>query len=55
MTDDLTNRRKGGLLGGLRRSFLTGLIVVLPITLTIYLIWAVIGWLDGWILPLMLS
>ena len=51
MTDDLTNRRKGGLLGGLRRSFLTGLIVVLPITLTIYLIWTVIGWIDGWVLP----
>ncbi len=37
----------------LRSSFLTGLIVVLPISLTIYLIWSVIGWLDGWILPLL--
>lgn len=51
MTDDMTNRRKGGVLAGLRRSFLTGLVVVLPIVLTIYLIWTVIGWIDGWVLP----
>jgi uncharacterized membrane protein len=51
MTDDITGRRKGGLLAGLRRSFLTGLVVVLPIVLTIYLIWTVIGWIDGWVLP----
>lgn len=51
MTDDPTGRRKGGVLGGLRRSFLTGLVVVLPITLTIYMIWTVIGWIDGWVLP----
>jgi uncharacterized membrane protein len=44
--------RRHGLFGGLRSSFLTGLVVVLPIGLTIYLIWTVIGWLDGWILPL---
>jgi uncharacterized membrane protein len=51
MTEDQTNRRKAGLLGGLRRSFLTGLVVVLPIVLTIYFIWTVIGWIDGWVLP----
>jgi uncharacterized membrane protein len=51
MTDDMTSRRKSGLLGGLRRSFLTGLVVVLPIVLTIYFIWTVIGWIDGWVLP----
>jgi uncharacterized membrane protein len=44
--------RKRGLLARLRASFLTGLVVVLPIGLTIYLIWTVIGWIDGWILPL---
>ena len=44
--------RRRGLLAGLRASFLTGLIVVLPIGLTFYLVWAVIGWIDGWILPL---
>jgi len=41
-----------GFLGGLRASFLTGLVVVLPTGLTIYIVWAFIGWLDGWILPL---
>ncbi|MFN4153382.1 MAG: DUF502 domain-containing protein [Paracoccaceae bacterium] len=45
-----TKRRS--LFGGLRSSFLTGLVVVLPIGLTIYLIWTVVGWIDGWILPL---
>jgi uncharacterized membrane protein len=41
-----------GFLGGLRASFLTGLVVVLPIGLTIWFVWSVIGWIDGWILPL---
>lgn len=45
-------KRKGGILASLRASFLTGLVVVLPIGLTIYLSWSVVGWLDGWILPL---
>jgi uncharacterized membrane protein len=51
MTDPILVRRKT-LAAGLRASFLTGIVVVLPIGLTIYLIWSVIGWLDGWILPL---
>ena len=44
--------RKRGILSGFRASFLTGLVVVLPIGLTFYVIWAVIGWIDGWVLPL---
>jgi uncharacterized membrane protein len=51
MTNPLLARRRS-LTASLRSSFLTGLVVVLPIGLTIYLIWSVIGWLDGWILPL---
>lgn len=51
MTDPFAPARKS-LFASLRASFLTGLVVVLPIALTIYLIWAVIGYLDGWILPL---
>ena len=35
-----------------RASFLTGLVVVLPVGLTIYVVWGLIGWIDGWILPL---
>ena len=53
MTDLPPPRR--GFLAGLRASFLTGLVVVLPIGLTIYFVWAVIGWIDGWILPLIPS
>ncbi len=37
--------------GTLRASFLTGLVVIVPIWLTIYLIWTVIGWIDSWVLP----
>ncbi len=49
---DLPHPRRKTVFGALRASFLTGLIVVLPVGLTIYLIWTVIGWIDGWILPL---
>ena len=51
MSDDHPHRKRG-LFAGLRASFLTGLVVVLPVGLTIYLIWTVIGWIDGWVLPL---
>lgn len=54
MTDPITPHRRG-FLATLRASFLTGLVVVLPIGLTIYFVWAVIGWIDGWILPLIPS
>ena len=40
-----------GLLAGLRNSFLTGLVVIAPVALTIWLIWSVIGWIDGFVLP----
>ncbi len=52
MTEDPQHKRKRGPFAALRASFLTGLVVVLPIGLTIYLIWTVIGWIDGWVLPL---
>ncbi|MDZ4066068.1 MAG: DUF502 domain-containing protein [Tabrizicola sp.] len=51
MTEPHPHHRRG-FLAGLRASFLTGLVVVLPIGLTIYFVWAVIGWIDAWILPL---
>lgn len=50
MTDIQPPKRT--VLGALRASFLTGLVVVLPTGLTRWLIWSVVGWLDGWILPL---
>jgi uncharacterized membrane protein len=40
------------LFGGLRASFLTGLVVIAPVGLTIWLIWSVVGWIDGFVLPL---
>ena len=51
MTEAVNQKRKT-IAGSLRASFLTGLVVVLPVGLTIYLTWAVIGWIDAWILPL---
>lgn len=45
-------KARTGRFGRLRGNFLTGLVVVLPIGLTIWLIWTVVGWIDGWVLPL---
>jgi uncharacterized membrane protein len=36
----------------IRTSFLTGLIVIAPVGLTIWLMWTLIGWVDGFVLPL---
>lgn len=44
-------KRRQSLFGGLRNSFLTGLVVIAPIGLTGWLIWTVAGWVDGWVLP----
>ncbi|MFA8384122.1 MAG: DUF502 domain-containing protein [Pelagibaca sp.] len=45
-------RRKPGLITGLRSSFLTGIVVIAPVALTIWLIWTIMGWIDGFVLPL---
>ncbi len=44
-------QKRRSFFGGLRANFLTGLVVIAPIGLTIWLIWAVIGWVDGFVLP----
>ncbi len=44
--------RGPGLFSRLRSSFLTGIVVIAPVGLTIWLIWSVIGWIDGVVLPL---
>ena len=44
--------RRPGFLSGLRANFLTGIIVIAPIGLTVWLIWTVVGWFDSWVLPL---
>ncbi len=35
----------------LRNYFLTGLIVVAPLAITVYLIWTFVQWVDSWIIP----
>ncbi len=41
-----------GLLARLRSNFLTGVVVIAPVGLTIWLIWSVVGWIDGFVLPI---
>ena len=48
---DQHHPKRPGLIAGLRTSFLTGLVVIAPIGLTVWLIWSVVGWIDGWVLP----
>jgi len=51
--DDTTEtRRKRRFFGRFRASFLTGLVVIAPIWLTVYFIWTFVGWIDSWVLPL---
>lgn len=51
MTQPHLPHRRRSLLAGLRANFLTGLVVITPIGLTIWIVWKVIGWIDGWVLP----
>ena len=48
---DRKKRKRHPILSGLRASFLTGLIVIAPLGVTAWLIWTVVGWIDGWVLP----
>ncbi len=41
-----------GIFASARSNFLTGLIVIAPIGITIWLIWTLTGWIDSWVLPL---
>ena len=45
-------QRRPGLFAGLRASFLTGIVVIAPVWLTVWLIWSVVGWIDSAVLPL---
>mgnify|MGYP005845541247 CR=1 FL=1 len=44
--------RKPGLFSNLRASFLTGIVVIAPVALTIWLLWTLVGWVDSVVLPL---
>lgn len=39
----------------LRSSFFTGIVVIAPVGLTVWLIWTIMGWADGVVLPLVPS
>ena len=43
--------KKPSRFSGLRTSFLTGIVVIAPVGLTVWLIWTLIGWVDGFVLP----
>jgi uncharacterized membrane protein len=51
-TKRLRRTQKPTLFQQLRGDFLTGLVVVLPLFLTVYLVWATIGFVDAKIVPL---
>tara|TARA_R110002049_G_scaffold23545_10_gene83696 strand:+ start:82496 stop:83251 length:756 start_codon:yes stop_codon:yes gene_type:complete len=50
--DPAPPQARRSLVARLRASFLTGLVVIAPVGLTIWLIWSVVGWIDGFVLPL---
>ncbi|MCC5985935.1 MAG: DUF502 domain-containing protein [Rhodobacteraceae bacterium] len=50
MTDP-DEHHKRSLIGRLRNNFLTGLAVIAPAVLTMWVVWTAINWIDGWVLP----
>lgn len=52
---DEEQKKRPSLFSRLRSSFLTGIVVIAPVGLTIWLIWSVMGWIDGVVLPLVPS
>ncbi len=44
-------KRKWRPFAGLRNNFLAGLVVVVPIAVTMWMIWTFVGWIDSWVLP----
>jgi uncharacterized membrane protein len=47
-----SKRKRAGIVSRLRGNFLTGLVIVLPVALTIWMIWAFVGFVDNSVLPL---
>jgi uncharacterized membrane protein len=52
---DHNKPKRPGLLAGLRASFLTGIVVIAPVAVTIWLLWTLVGWVDSFVLPLVPS
>lgn len=51
LPDDTPPPPKIGILTAMRNNFLTGIVVIAPIGLTAWLIWTVVGWVDGFVWP----
>lgn len=49
--EDHEQRPRRSVFSWFRASFLTGLVVVMPVGLTLWLIWTIAGWVDSWVLP----
>ncbi|MFW8593043.1 DUF502 domain-containing protein [Cribrihabitans neustonicus] len=49
---DQEPHRRPGLFARLRASFFTGIVVIAPVGLTVWLLWTVMGWIDSVVLPL---
>ena len=49
--EEIKRRSKPGMISKARGNFLAGIIIVAPIGLTLWLIWTVVGWVDGWVWP----
>jgi uncharacterized membrane protein len=41
----------GSVFSSLRNNFIAGVVVIAPIGLTVWLIWTVVGWVDGFVMP----
>jgi len=44
-------KRRVGLGMRLRNYFLTGLVIAAPLSITIYITWTFVGWVDAWVKP----
>ena len=44
-------RRRSGFVTAMRNNFLAGVVVIAPIGLTVWLIWTLLGWVDGFVWP----
>ncbi|MDE0764575.1 MAG: DUF502 domain-containing protein [Amylibacter sp.] len=50
--ETIKERKKFGFFSRLRGNFFTGLVIVLPVALTIWMIWSFMGFVDNRVLPL---
>ena len=48
---DQPHKRRWRPFTGLRNNFLAGLVVVVPVAITMWMIWTFVGWIDSWVLP----